>query len=111
MTPCPPPTQPFSPHTSGSSTLITPCTPAYTFHWICPRPSCHTCPTRSRPAALAPGGQYDHYEDMLQLEHEYEHEEMGKLIFPWIWSFGLTGFDRLGDVGVPHGMSGAASLC
>ncbi|KAH5235543.1 hypothetical protein HBI62_004880 [Parastagonospora nodorum] len=84
MTPSLSPAQTFSSHTSGSTTLISPSpcsssSPTYTFHWICPVPSCHTCPTRSRPATLAPEGQFDNYEDMQQLAHEYEHEEMGSV--------------------------------
>lgn len=113
MTASPPPAQRFSPHTSGLSTLITPSsTPSYTFHWICPLPSCHTCPTRSRPATLAPEGQFDNYDDMQQLEHEYEHEEMGNFTtLPPMLIFGLMRFYRFRDVGVPHGVSGAADVC
>ncbi|EAT83044.1 hypothetical protein SNOG_09779 [Parastagonospora nodorum SN15] len=91
MTPSLSPAQTFSSHTSGSTTLISPSpcsssSPTYTFHWICPVPSCHTCPTRSRPATLAPEGQFDNYDDMQQLAHE------------------------LRDVDVQHGVSGAAGV-
>jgi hypothetical protein len=69
-------------NSAASTTLTTPASsPTYTFHWICPRKFCHTCPTRSVPFAPAPPRQFEDYEDQQQLDLEYEHEEIGEFIF------------------------------
>jgi hypothetical protein len=84
----PSPARTFSPLThsrnsAASTTLTTPApSPTYTFHWICPRSSCHTCPTRSVPFATAPPRQFEDYEDQQQLHLEYEYEEIGELVLP-----------------------------
>jgi hypothetical protein len=65
---------------SAASTTPTspPPEPTYTFHWICPRPSCHTCPTpHLQSSSRLPEDYFNTYDDMQQLANEWDMEEIG----------------------------------
>jgi hypothetical protein len=52
-------------------------TTPYTFHWICPRPACHTCyPHPKRTKCLKPS-YFNDYEDVEQYKLELEAEDIG----------------------------------
>jgi hypothetical protein len=55
------------------STSTTP----YTFHWICPRPTCHTCLPRPQHTQPLKPSYFDDYEESEEYELELEREEIG----------------------------------
>lgn len=79
-----PPNKTTMPHTSSPATTSITSTsimgPVFTFRWICPNASCHTCPARTmkyQPSWEGLHAEYfDDYGDMKQLALEVEMEEL-----------------------------------
>jgi len=86
-----------SSHTSTTTTTPPPPHTTYTFHWICPRPSCHTCTPLPRATHPLPATYFLEYEDADQAQIERELEMIGLYSFSLASRyFGLLTWYRLG---------------
>jgi hypothetical protein len=65
------------PQRTLTTTTPDPPHPSYTFYWICPRPSCHTCSPAPRPIQPLSSTYFNDYQDMQQLAQDWEVEEIG----------------------------------